>query len=123
MTHNLTKYVLESWSKDTYQEEDGGTFTHNGIDYDINLIFKLTEHSKVVKFKVKDLKWVLEYDNPDPVRVDKADLSAPILVHKLGNELVAVDGLHRLAKAVRDGVETLPGKWVTDEMLKQAQVG
>lgn len=73
---------------------EGGTFTHEGRDYDL--------------------------DTPGPDRVRRADLSAPILVAPTddGQETTVVDGLHRLAKAVEDGVTHLPGKRV--ELQKQA---
>ena len=51
-------------------------------------------------------------------RIAEADLALPLLVHAHQERLVVLDGLHRLARAQRDGVTSLPAKRVTREQLR-----
>lgn len=95
-----------------YTEE--GTFTHDGEDFDLAATLEASNGNELQDWDVEELKWVLEHDtswkdNPD--RVEKADLSAPVLVadDKEGRK-TTVDGLHRLAKAVNTKTATLPGR-------------
>ena len=105
-----------------YQEGDDDSFTFDEKDYNINKIFQATEDAETIQIKVDDLKWILKYDDADPKRVKEADLDAPILVTKWRKKWAAVDGLHRLTKAVEDGVDALPAKVVTKAMLKDALI-
>jgi hypothetical protein len=105
-----------------YQEELGSSFECDGKLYDINALFMLTEDLPVLYFPVSLLTWVLEWDTPDPERLAIADVTVPILVSKYGDDLLAVDGLHRLTKAVELGMDTIPGKFVSDSMLAQAKI-
>lgn len=51
------------------------------------------------------LKHLLIDVERDPVRVEKADLTYPIIVAKYGDEFISIlDGQHRVVKALRDGV-------------------
>lgn len=105
-----------------YQEKRS-TITHDGKKYDLNTLFKLTEDSPVVDVDVDDLLWVLEHDTPDNDRVKKADVTKPILVHKMKDDkLVPIDGLHRLEKARRGKLKMLPAKMVTNKMLDEAEI-
>lgn len=106
----MNKY-LEKIAK-VYQEEDSSEFTHNGTIYNLNKVLRQSASSPVVQVPVKDLDWVLDYDIPNPDRVRSADLKAPILVTRSAGRLVAIDGLHRLKKAVDEGVTHLPGRFV-----------
>lgn len=101
-----------------YREEKGGTFTHDGQEYDLNALFKLTAREPLAFFKVKDLKWILPHTDIDSERMVKADISAPILVTEYKNKWVVVDGAHRLARAVNDKIEELPGRVVSAEQLE-----
>ena len=105
-----------------YQEYGRSTFTYDGEEYDLNKLLRRTEDYDVEDVKVSDLKWILEYDKPDPERVKKADLSCPILVTKWKSKLVAVDGLHRTAKAVKEEKETLPAIFVTKADLEKVKL-
>lgn len=115
-------------AKESYREEKGGSFTHKGKTYNLNRVFAYIEQEKipVTSFDVSKLAWVLEHAEPDPARVATADLKAPIIVvGHFNNERefqpAAIDGLHRVAKAVRDKVEFIDGYRITLEQLKESQ--
>lgn len=111
-----------------YQEEDSSEFTHQDKKYNLNKTLRRTAFKKVREVPVKDLRWALkdwkEYKE-DPrahkKRVDKADTSAPLLVAKLEDGTpVPIDGMHRLAKAIREKRETVPARIVSDANLDSA---
>lgn len=104
-----------------YQEEPHSTFTNDGKQYDLNKVLADVDDLPKVLFFVNDLKWVLQYDKPDPERMENADPKVPILVAYYGNQFVVVDGLHRLSKAVTEGKQFLRGKLVPQEILEKDQ--
>ena len=96
-----------------------GSFTHDGVRYSMPKALSRSHKKKTRSFRVSDLSWVLKYDTPSPARVRKADLSAPILVARdKKGRLTAVDGLHRLSKAVQEGNSALPGKYLSQADLR-----
>lgn len=104
-----------------YQEEEGAAFTHAGQRYDLNAALRDTHGAPTEDVPVADLAWMLEHDKPtDNERVAQADLKAPVLLAKHGDKTAVVDGLHRLARAVRDKALTLPARWIDPKALKQA---
>lgn len=105
-----------------YQEEPGSTFASGGKEYDLNKIFTDIDDLPKVLFFTHDLKWVLKYDKPDPNRVQKADLNAPILVAYYENEFLVVDGLHRLSKAVTEKKRFMRGILVPQEILEKNEI-
>lgn len=105
-----------------YQEQKGSSFTHDGVKYDLNKLLKRVDNKEVTDYDVSELKWVLKDTKVKAERVTKADLSKPILVTKWHKKLVAVDGAHRLTKAVQQKVKQLPGKYVTKEDLKAVEI-
>ena len=52
-------------------------------------------------------------------RIDGADISYPLLVDKKNN---IIDGMHRLCRALRNGWDTIPIKYVSKEILCKAQI-
>lgn len=110
--------VLE---EEFYSEE--GSFTLDGVEYDIKKAFSIANNKKKRDFVVSDLKWVLNYDTPDPERKKNADLDAPIMVAKdaLGR-LTVVDGLHRLAKAVEAGKKQIQGVLFSEKELESMKI-
>lgn len=112
----------ELYEQADYSEGPDSTFTHEGKDYYLDPVLVACKSIPTTQFPVSKLEWVLGYDDPDPERVKKADLTAPIIVVPWQDQWVAVDGLHRLAKAVQDGVRTLPAKIINDTILKAAEV-
>lgn len=105
-----------------YQEENSSVVEHNGKTYRVNDLLKSTENSKVTKYNVSELQWMLSYTKLDKKRISKANLKYPILVTKLDDQLVVIDGAHRLSKAVDEKIKTLPGKLVTQKQLDDAEV-
>ena len=104
-----------------YQESEPSTFTHDGKEYDLNIVLQSVDNNKVTKVAVNDLTWVLPYTAVDINRVEKADLTVPILVTMdLKDRVTVIDGAHRLTKAVNENVVSLPAKWVTKTILKKA---
>lgn len=105
-----------------YQEEDS-TFVHDNNWYNLNTVLQLAEHLPVELVEVGELLWCVEKLTDEEIeRADKADLSFPILVTRWGGRLVTVDGFHRLIKAVRCGVTTLPSKYIDEETLRAARM-
>jgi len=105
-----------------YQEESDSTFTHNGIEYNLNKLFKLTEFTDVKMVAVDKLKWILKYFDHDKSREKKSDPSIPILITKSIDGLVTLDGMHRLKKDYDSGVKEIPTKYVTPEMLSKVKL-
>jgi hypothetical protein len=102
------------------------TFTHEDNDYDLTTLNNLVKSVAVKNTPVSDLTWIFKYDDPKkdhPERVKTADIKVPILVTKDQGQLVVLDGLHRLAKAVKEKIKELPSKMVTAEMLKKCLIG
>lgn len=120
--HDLRKYikVLE-----TYQEE-GSTFSSDGILYNLNQLFALTENHPIAYVSTQDLIWLLETYQPVPedmTRMDNADLAVPILVTVYeGNKWLIVDGFHRLLRSIRDHVTILPCRVVTPAMMESSRL-
>ena len=112
---------FEEDRKGDYSEE--GSFTHDGVEYDIKKAFNIAKDKNKRSFKVKDLEWVLKHDTPDKTRKDKADLSAPIMVAKdKKGRLTTVDGLHRLAKAVELKKSSIEGVFLSDKDLEECKI-
>ena len=100
--------------------EEGGSFTHDGQKYSLREAFRTARTKPTKQVDVENLKWVLQYDRPNPKRLAAANLNAPLIVapDRRGRPTV-VDGLHRLAKAVQQGKKTLPAKMLTLRELKK----
>lgn len=68
---------------------------------------------------VDSLAWVLKYDFPNPVLMAKADLLVPILVTKVKGRLGVIDGIHRLAQAIKLGRKTILVREVPSHVLRR----
>jgi hypothetical protein len=108
--------------RELYQEESNSSVTHNGQRYNLNKLFTIIDKFQTRTFKVEDLVWVLKYSKPDAKRVHEADLSTPIVVTYFDKKLVVIDGLHRLCKAVEQGVVELEGKFVYKDVLDKCKI-
>jgi hypothetical protein len=95
------------------------TFTHDDQEYDLVGLLIDAALLPTQQFQVSDLTWIFEYDTPDPSRsIDRVDLDAPILVaHSKEGKLTVIDGMHRLAKAVKLGHETIKGIYIGADLL------
>lgn len=86
-------------------------------------MFRLTHGRKIVNVEVSKLIWVLPYTQVDQTRLKQADVTKPILVYddkKYG--LTAIDGAHRLVKAVNSGMKQIPAVMLTDMDMRQAEI-
>jgi hypothetical protein len=109
-------------SSKTAAYEEGGSFTHDGQKYSLREAFRIARTKPTKQVDVDKLKWVLQYDRPDPKRLAAANLNAPVIVapDRRGRPTV-VDGLHRLSKAAQQGKKILPAKVLTlGELKKEA---
>lgn len=106
-----------------YQEEPGGTFTHDGREYLLNPLLKFTDKIPVKEVPVSELEWIIgcsaENDGRD---VDDRDISIPVLVANYNGKLAVIDGYHRLMKAIKLGKKTLPTKFVDDRLLSYFEI-
>lgn len=107
---------------ETYQEEPGGSFTHDGKKYDLNKLFKLAEHEPLAYFYVDDLAWIVTDEDCADGRVEGADVNVPILVTMWEDKWVVLDGLHRLIRAIQLGQSHLPGQVITPDQLKEIEL-
>jgi len=101
------------------------TFTHNDKEYSLDKLNRLVKGSEVKLIKIKDLEWIFKYDNPltdTPERIKTANIKVPILITKSQGKLVVLDGLHRLAKAEIEGLETLPSIMVNKNQLEASKL-
>lgn len=94
-----------------YSEGRESTFTHFGKEYYVDDLIALTNNKSVGSLEISRLDWVFEYSTPNEERVDSADLSVPIIVTKDivdgKTRYIVLDGLHRLAKAIKLGKKTV----------------
>lgn len=116
MSFKTIRSILE------YQEELDSQFTHDGDRYDLNKLLRLTADRQIRYFKTSDLDWILDYTEVHEHRIKIADLTAPILITISNDKMIVLDGAHRLARAVRDQVQELPGVLVTAEDLQKCKI-
>lgn len=99
------------------------TFTHDGVEYDLGLVWRLTQELPIEAFKLSDLKWLIDECVPDPDHAKRwPNMSRPILVVMWEGRICCIDGYHRICNAIEMGWEELRGRWVSDEIMKQARI-
>jgi hypothetical protein len=102
---------------------EGGSITHDGVEYDFDTVMSIAEKLPTQQYSVDRLSWILKYDTPDPTRTNNADISFPLIVSPSNDgRLAVIDGLHRLNKAVKQHVKTLPVKYIEPAELKSARI-
>lgn len=117
------KKLFEFYNSDNiYQEDEDSTVTHNKKEYSLNMLLKLSADMAVEYYPVDDMKWILEFTTVTPKRKKRAELDKPLLITKLKDKLVVLDGAHRLAKAVGKKAKTLPCKFIDDALLNLAKI-
>lgn len=114
----MNKYLRKIAS--AYSEGPQSMFQHDGSLYSVDKALDIGSSLPTVQIPVKDLAWVLQHATPDRERVDAADPRHPVLVTYWNGLPVAVDGLHRLAKALEKGLTHVPAKVLSSEHLSQA---
>lgn len=106
-----------------YQEGSGSTVTHDGKEYQLDVLFQLTHGREIEVINIDELLWVLTHIDLDPDRVKRASLLYPILVYNDPTYgWTVLDGAHRLLKAVNTHRKTIQAIVVTDDDLKKARV-
>lgn len=115
-----------------YQEEEDSSFTHDGKRYNLNCVLRRVQEYPIERIPVQNLRWILAYTPSEflqqpgaAARLARADLTAPILVavsKEEGGRFAVIDGLHRLMKAVKDRVKTLPARRVTASDLLACEI-
>lgn len=109
-----------------YSEPDTSTFTHEGSEYDLNGLLSATVGAEPINLKVESLTWILKWDPmtaKDELRIQNADLQAPILVTHTKDGWVVLDGIHRLVKAQREHAHTIKAVVVSPDLLARYQSG
>lgn len=103
---------------DKYQEGKDSTFTHEGVDYLVDDLLKITEKLKPESMDINKLDWILDETVVQKDRVSKSDLSYPIIVLKSKKwGYVVLDGVHRLALAKEMNNKTIQIKLITENQL------
>lgn len=109
-----------------YSEGPSSTFTHDKVEYYLDGVLGEATNMPVEEIAVEALSWLLDEvpmdTHSDAVRTGKADLSAPVLITLWEAKWVVIDGLHRLAKAVRDGVLYIPAVKLDQAQLDRHKV-
>lgn len=105
-----------------YRENPGSSFTHDDEEYDLNKLLKLTQDKKGYNFPIKELKWILKHTKVEKNRVERADLSYPILIGKMKNKWVVYDGVHRLTKAIEEDKENIKAIKVSNYILNKCKI-
>lgn len=107
-----------------YQEETGGTFTHDGKDYWLNPLLSQTRNFPIIDVPISMLDWILEYHKDDgrDFKGEEIDISAPILIAKYEDTFAVIDGIHRLMKSKYLGRKTIPARFVDDRLLSYSEV-
>jgi hypothetical protein len=111
-------YIAQGY--DCYQEEIDSEFTHDGNRYNLNKVLELVSKKPVSNIGINKLDWILKHTDVDEERAKKADVTTPILITDYKGKIAVVDGVHRLSKAKKEGVEELPTRYISSEELKQA---
>jgi hypothetical protein len=120
--------TFKHYITEIFGEPEDSNFTHEDHQYDLNGLLSATVGEPEIQIPVSKLKWIMKWDpmtKEDEPRIDNADLSAPLLIIKdklADNQWVVLDGIHRLAKALKLGVATLPAIVVTQEQLDRYQL-
>lgn len=106
-----------------YREGPNSTATHNGKEYKLDVLFKLTQDRSPVDIKVNKLNWVLQHSDIDFDRLIRADTNIPILVYDDPDYgLTVIDGAHRLAKAFIRNLTSLLAIVLSRSDMDRAQV-
>lgn len=86
-------------------------------------MLEAAEKKPKTNIDISELDWVLKYVNiDDEKRIKKANPTSPVLVTKYRGKLLVTDGVHRLIKAKRKGLKSLPAKILTAEDMAKAEI-
>lgn len=109
-----------------YQEEEGGTFEADGVQYDLNGILRDTARLPINHIALSRLAWCLGSHTLDDARVEASDYSVPVLITlyngrnpKYKGKPLVVDGEHRCTKAIRHRRVTIGYRLVSEAIMKR----
>ena len=98
------------------------TFTHNDVEYDLKKAINIVKNIPVVYVKINDLKWILEFTDTYPERIETADINNPLLFIQDGDRIVTLDGAHRLKKSLDKKIKIIQGKFINDSELEKCSL-
>lgn len=106
-----------------YQEEQTSTVTHNGQEYSINGLLRIASKKPITLFPTNTLAWILKYTTLYADRIKVANYTFPLLVTiEDYNNVIVLDGAHRLARAVLDNIQALPCIILTQKEIESTLV-
>lgn len=109
-------------NKMIYQEYES-TFSNNHKTYDLNKIFKFVHSKKTKLLNISKLKWMFNHvDKLNKTRINKADISIPIIITKENDKYIIVDGMHRLQKSINHNKIMIPYKYLSKKELNQSLI-
>lgn len=99
------------------------TFTHDGVEYDLDRVLHETRELPTYPFKLSELKWLIDECEPDPDHAKRyPNMSRPILVVMWEGRICCIDGYHRICNALEMGWEELRGRWVPKHVMDKALI-
>lgn len=99
------------------------TFTHDGIEYDLDIVWHATRELPSYPFKLSELKWLVDECIEDPDHARRyPNMSKPILVVMWNGRICCIDGYHRIVNALEMNWEELRGRWVPDAVMEKARL-
>jgi hypothetical protein len=109
-------------SKELKKATEIDSFTHDGEEYDLQRVKDLVRDQEPEEMAVDDLKWILVDTDVQKSRIKTADIDNPVIVARWQNKWVVLDGAHRLTKAVKEKLTTLPTKVISAKELKTCKL-
>ena len=112
-----------------YRYREGGSFTHNGVEYDLDCVLEIVEDRQVEQYPLQKLRWILdemptgyfdEREQRDRTRL--ADVTVPVIITGSNESLVVIDGIHRLKRACELKMAFLPGRYISEEDLSTCEI-
>lgn len=114
MKNLIKKIIKEELNNTSWETEDGKVTLTQLLDATKDIP---VENIPLEKLKPFLLKWD---DKKELIRIDKVDLTYPILVFVKGNKfLTIIDGNHRVHKAIQQGEKEIKGKLIEIDKLPE----
>lgn len=115
--------VPEKTEESPYKEEESSTFTCYGKKYSINKVYEQIHGElpgPILMSRLRDN--ILPDDQLDPLRLERADINAPLLVFLDKDVYRVLDGNHRLAKAAKLGKRWMRCYVISQDTLDKARI-
>lgn len=104
-----------------YSEEETSTVTHDGEEYSVNKLLRISDNLQIHSIPVSALTWNIDPTSMDPHRIYAADPNVPVLITPYEDQLTVIDGAHRIAKAMQTKLPTIRCKYISPGMLSQCK--